>query len=788
MPANQFDVFISYARKDNATGWVTAIRDFLVKDARTGSRRVPEVFLDTSEIHTMQDWKTRILSALQSSRVLLICLSPNYLASPYCTWEREEFAQREVRMRARIGAGHDDDGVTAQVFFVDLPETDPALSQEWRERFERTHGIDIRPWFTEGPAALSRGEVVDHLQRLGTDVFHRLELAERSEAAVGNVQRFNPFFVGRVEELTRLHETVSRPGSIGVVTAVHGLGGLGKTELTVHYAHAFRDAYPGGVWLLAAEGQRDLVALVGTLAREPRFGFSGSEEARLDPVLLGREVLAELERRIAAQGPALLLFDNVSEASLLAAPQVQQLPANRGLHLVATTRLGVSDFQGRAEVGFLQLGGLSDAAALTLISDVLVAGEAGALPFANAAEEDAAREIVRLLGGFTLGVEQVAVFLRARRDEVSPSLLLVMLRRRGLAGLESEATIGEFDALRHQQRLASIVFATTLDQLTEPVPEDADPTGARRRRAGLIGEAARTALAAASLLPPDSVPWPWLHSVVSRLVPEAVAARDLAPQGDWPQVTRVLAARQLLTPGDYPELARMHRLLGDHVRPTPDSPVADAVRAVLLDQARQGSELGGLPGWAWLPWVRGLGLARQSDPSPPRFVQQLLGAGADALLEAAGNGARAEVLALVEACETDLAASPASVDPRTRTVLLQVVGRLWQDVDRAQALTAYQDSLAIARRIADALPGITPQWDLCVSLANVGSLSGEPALLAEAASIAEHLHRQHPEHAGLRGLAVRRLRALADAIEQAEPERAADLRARADDIAQEGPR
>lgn len=116
-----FDVFVSYARADNEQGWVTAIRDLLIEDARSHSDRVPNVFLDTSEIHGMQDWKARILGALQSSKVLLICLSPAYLASEYCRWEREEFAAGEVRMRASIGASDEDDGLMAQVFFVDLP-------------------------------------------------------------------------------------------------------------------------------------------------------------------------------------------------------------------------------------------------------------------------------------------------------------------------------------------------------------------------------------------------------------------------------------------------------------------------------------------------------------------------------------------------------------------------------------------------------------------------------------------------------------------------------------------
>lgn len=72
----------------------------------------------------------------------------------------------------------------------------------------------------------------------------------------GNLRRQNPHFVGRREELRRLHEQLGDPGIVGVVTAVHGLGAQGKTELAVAYAHSFANCYPAGLWVLEAEGKR----------------------------------------------------------------------------------------------------------------------------------------------------------------------------------------------------------------------------------------------------------------------------------------------------------------------------------------------------------------------------------------------------------------------------------------------------------------------------------------------------------------------------------------------------
>lgn len=108
----EYELFVSYARKDNKPipdtyphGWVTAVKDFILADHRQFSADPMRVFFDTSEIRDMDDWRNRILGALRRSKVLLVCLSPNYFASKPCQWEWDEYQARQIH-RLHGSEGH----------------------------------------------------------------------------------------------------------------------------------------------------------------------------------------------------------------------------------------------------------------------------------------------------------------------------------------------------------------------------------------------------------------------------------------------------------------------------------------------------------------------------------------------------------------------------------------------------------------------------------------------------------------------------------------------------------
>jgi NB-ARC domain len=54
-------------------------------------------------------------------------------------------------------------------------------------------------------------------------------------------------FVGRSQELVKIHEKLYEQQNTVAISALQGMGGIGKTELAVKYARQHQDNYPGGV-------------------------------------------------------------------------------------------------------------------------------------------------------------------------------------------------------------------------------------------------------------------------------------------------------------------------------------------------------------------------------------------------------------------------------------------------------------------------------------------------------------------------------------------------------------
>src|SRR5579883_2397652 len=119
----------------------------------------------------------------------------------------------------------------------------------------------------------SRGMVVELARQLALDELQTRQLLEASLTAVSSYWQVpfvrNPFFTGREDTLLHLHALLTCSSDHGAFIrscAVHGLGGVGKTQLAIEYAYRYRYNYEAVLWV-QAETQDALVSSFVALAQ-----------------------------------------------------------------------------------------------------------------------------------------------------------------------------------------------------------------------------------------------------------------------------------------------------------------------------------------------------------------------------------------------------------------------------------------------------------------------------------------------------------------------------------------
>ena len=123
---------------------------------------------------------------------------------------------------------------------------------------------------------------------------------------VQNLARRNSVFTGRDGMLNRLHDALTAGGRVAV-QALHGMGGVGKTQLALEYAHRFAGEYDL-IWWVPAEQPELIADHLAALARRLRLTATGVVTPESVEVL--RDHLSRTERW-------LLVFDNAEDRDQL---------------------------------------------------------------------------------------------------------------------------------------------------------------------------------------------------------------------------------------------------------------------------------------------------------------------------------------------------------------------------------------------------------------------------------------------------------------------------------------
>lgn len=167
-----------------------------------------------------------------------------------------------------------------------------------RRTTEALHPAEPRP---TRPRTTSEGETA-----MATTQQPAVEAGRSTQPRIwGNIPPRNPNFTGRVDLLERLSERLREGMTTVLPEALHGMGGVGKTQLAIEYAYRHQSEYDI-VWWIPAERPGKIGQALVELAQ--RLGLSTSAEANIAGPAV-REALREGR----PYSRWLLIFDNADD-------------------------------------------------------------------------------------------------------------------------------------------------------------------------------------------------------------------------------------------------------------------------------------------------------------------------------------------------------------------------------------------------------------------------------------------------------------------------------------------
>jgi tetratricopeptide (TPR) repeat protein len=370
-------------------------------------------------------------------------------------------------------------------------------------------------------------ELAKHLHLDDQEIRHLLEasLTALSPSFLVPFLR-NPFFTGREEILEALQTHLGTDHVVALTQsyALHGLGGIGKTQIALEYAYRHALEYSAVFWIEAETGE----TVVSSLLRIAELlQLSERQEANQ------QRVVVAVQRWLSGHSGWLLIWDNVEDLSLLD----RFLPSARSGAILITTRCqtlgtlarGLDLLPMEHEEGILFL--LRRA---KVLEPDATREQVRQLALQMPPQYAAASELVMAMGGLPLALDQAGAYLEATHCGLPAYLELfrtrctVLLEQRGEGSRDHPASV-------------STTFTLAIAQTAQRHP------------------AVQDLLRVCALLQPDAIPEELFCQGGEHLgaALESVCRDPL----DWDRVVAIACAYSLLSRQPGEQTLSLHRLV-----------------------------------------------------------------------------------------------------------------------------------------------------------------------------------------------------------------------------------
>ena len=262
-----------------------------------------------------------------------------------------------------------------------------------------------------------------------------------TQVSVWNVPfRRNPFFTGREPIFTQIR-TLLHAGTTTALSqppAISGLGGIGKTQTAVEYAYRYRDSYPFVLWVQANNRETLLLNFVA-LARLLNLPERDAREQQI--------VVHAVKQWFETHTGWLLIFDNADDLAMVS----DYLPEGTKGHILLTTR--AQAMGGLARKVELDTMRPAEGAELLLRRAGIITEDA-TLERASTADRAAAIDIVRVMDGLPLALDQAGAYIEETNESVSNYLSIYQQQRTELLNRRGELVPGHPDSVATTWSLA----------------------------------------------------------------------------------------------------------------------------------------------------------------------------------------------------------------------------------------------------------------------------------------------------------------------------------------------